>query len=151
MRTASVAAALLLTCVSLFRGALDFRAAPDVSPAWNQELHAYLRESTAKDPDAIYLLGPSRELGFDWDRRLLATRRARPKNARGLMRLLDSSRGEHVRFLVVEPHAAVRHIGDNWTGLDSDGSLAPRQADPGWSHVASFPAKSPRVLVFARR
>jgi len=150
MRTASVAAALLLACVSLFRGAFDFRPARVVSPAWNQELHAYLRESTAKEPDAIYLLGPSRELGFDWDRSLLATRHARPKNARAGQQLLGASRGDRVRFLVVEAHGGPRRFGDDWVSCGPEGTLVPGAAAPGWSHVAGFPAHAPRVLVFER-
>jgi hypothetical protein len=151
LRSSSLVAAVLLACVSFARGALDFRPAPVEAPAWNQELHAYLRENTAKEPDAIYLLGPSRELGFDWDRTLLATRLARPSSDRELERVLNSSRGDRVRFLVVEAQPRVRCVGDDWASRATDGSLVSGIAPSDWSHVASFPAHAPRVLVFALR
>jgi hypothetical protein len=125
--------------------ALRFEPAP-----WNEPLHAFLEERTREDRDAIYLLGPSADLGFDWDRALLATRAARPRDAAQLERWLRGTTGERYRLLVVERHAGPRRLGDEWVDVSAAGELEATRVPPAWQQVAAFPPEAPRVLVFGR-
>lgn len=109
----------------------------------SRELHAWLLERESGGRDVVYLLGPSSELGFDWDRSLLATRMPRPEDDVALEQLLASSEGERVRYLIVESNEPVERAGSRWPQANGD-------EPPGWQLVAVFPAESPRVFVYSR-
>lgn len=109
----------------------------------SRELHAWLLERESAGRDVIYLLGPSSGVGFDWDRSLLATRAPRPVDDAALERLLASSEGEDVRYLVVEVNEPAERAGSRWPHANGD-------EPPGWQLVAVFPAESPQVFVYSR-
>jgi hypothetical protein len=148
---AGLAVAALVACTQLARGGYRFRIHTFAPVPSNEDLHAFLREQTSGNRLAVYLLGPSRGLGFDWDPTLPATRRTRPESYSELHRWLAESNGEHVRWLVVEPRGSPYRVGDEWVRIGDDGSLTAGTVPAEWTLLAGFPPSSPRVLVFTRR
>jgi hypothetical protein len=125
--------------------ALSFEPAP-----WNEALRGFVGQRTRGDRHAIYWLGPSSDLGFDWDRSLLATRATRPRDAAEVERTLDGSSGERYWLLVVERHPGPPRFGDEWVDLSPAGELRAARVPAGWQQIAAFPPEAPRVLVFGR-
>lgn len=121
-----------------FARPLGFREAHE-----SRELHAWLFERESAGRDVVYLLGPSSELGFDWDRSLLATRAPRPVDDAALAALLARPEGERVRYLIVETYEPAARAGSRWP-------QEPGDVPPGWQLVAVFPASSPQVFVYSR-
>jgi hypothetical protein len=114
-------------------------------------LRAYLHERMGLDWHVIYLLGPSSRLGFDWDRTLAGTRRARPLDPAELDRWLSGSEAARYRFLVVESPAESPRVGNGWVAYGPEGDLRAARVPPDWEQVAAFPPDAPRALVFERR
>ncbi|MCC7011576.1 MAG: glycosyltransferase family 39 protein [Planctomycetes bacterium] len=142
------AVAAVLAIVSLAMLARSRWRAP--TPA-NEELQRALRALTQGDRDAIYMLGPSGEWGFDWDRTLLATRRARPKDARELEGWLASSGGERLRYLIVTADPESERLGDDWVRVEADGTLAVAREPAPWRAILMIPSDAPRAILFERR
>jgi Dolichyl-phosphate-mannose-protein mannosyltransferase len=148
---AGLAVAGLVACAQFASGGYRFRIHAFAPASSNEELHAFLHEQTAGNRLAVYLMGPSRGLGFDWDPTLPATRRSRPESDSDLRRWIAESNGEHVRWLVVESPGSVDRVGDGWVRAGEDGSLRAGTVPADWTLLGGIPPSAPRVLVFGRR